>query len=319
MIFNDEKELKARVEELTGRKINGTPVIKEDTTQYMGIHGGMILRLDGNDYFVLGDATEGRFGIEEQPKFWVKYTVELETGAKKIIKLVFHEEFTSRVGPFLIRGKRSPAKEMRVLDMVKGRPSFMQGYSIYDPVGNIVRIIDHVPGMDLFQYLYGLQIDHETYFYNTLPGIMKKLIEAFEAIDFLIQNGEHHGDIRTDHIFIHSETGRYVWIDFDFEVSHTDFDVWSLGDVLIFVVGKGAQTFQEVLRTPDIYPVNIDEVNFTPDDGMLFFKNQIAALKKIFPYIPEKLNRILTSFSAGSYFFYDNVQALIDDIGEVFS
>lgn len=318
MIFEDFKHLKERVEKLTGRTIYGTPQIREETTQYMGIHGGMVLRLDGNDYFVMGDATEGRFGIEEQPKFWVKYAVDLESGNRKIIKLVFHEEFTSRVGPFLIRGKRSPEKERRVLDTVKNHKSFMQGYPIYDPDGNLVRIIDFVPGKSLYRYLYGLDLSHEEYFHDILPGIIKKLVGSFEAIDFLIQNGEHHGDIRTDHIIIESDTDEYVWIDFDFEVSHTDFDLWGLGDVLIFAVGKGEHTVGDVFRNPDLFPVNPSKVNFSEDDTMLFFKSRIANLRKIYPYIPDKLNRILTSFSMGTYFFYENVRALIDDVGEAF-
>lgn len=318
MIFTNENELKDRVRELTGRAMTGTPQILEDTTQYMAINGGMILRLGGNDYYVTGEANEGRFGIEEQPKFWVKYAVDLETGRRKIIKLVFYEEFTSRVGPFLIRGKRSPEKEKRVLEFVKGHPGFMQGIPFNDPAGNLVRIIDFVPGANLFRYLYNLDVNHEYYYHNILPGIMKKLIKAYEALDLLIQNGMHHGDVRADHIIIESDTNNFVWIDFDFEVSHIDFDIWSMGDVLVFAVGKGDHSFQDVFQCPDLYPVDVNKVNLCPDDGLLFFRNQIANLRKIFPYIPEKLNRIMTSFGAGTYFFYESAGALIDDIREIF-
>ncbi len=318
MIFNDERQLKERVEDLTGRKITGRPRITGDTTHYMNIHGGMVLRLDGKDYFVMGDATEGRFGLDEQPKFWVKYAVDLESGARKIIKLSFYEEFASRIGPILIRGQRRPEKEARVLDAVRGKPGFMQGYSLRDKAGNLVRMIDFVQGKSLYNYIYDILEDHETYFLNTLPDIMDKLIECFEAIDYLIQKGEHHGDIRPDHIIIEPGTGKYVWIDFDFEISHIDYDLWSLGELLIFVVGKGFHTYHSLYRNPTDYPVKLDDLTFSEDDSTLFAKSHIANLGKIFPYIPEKLNLILVNFSRGTTFLYENINSLIQDMREIF-
>ena len=318
MIFKDESEIKERIEELTGRVMPGPLEIKEDTTQYMSIHGGMIVRLGGNDYLITGDATEGRFGIEDQPKFWVKYAVDLETGARKIIKLVFYEYFTSRVGPFLIKGSRNPQKEADVLDVVRGHPNFMQGRLVHDAVGNVVRVIDFVRGSNFYNYINDLEMDHETYFFNVLPAIMKNLVEAFEAIDFLARTGQHHGDVRTDHIIIEAQTGKYVWIDFDFEVSHADFDLWSLGSVLVVAVGKGRQNYQDVMQYPELYPAVKGKLVLYPDDFMLFHKNMIADLRKLFPYIPEKLNQILINFSEGSTFFYENISSLIEDIREVF-
>jgi hypothetical protein len=44
-----------------------------------------VLRRAGNDYLVAGNAREGRFGIDEQPKFWVKSAIELKTGVRKCI------------------------------------------------------------------------------------------------------------------------------------------------------------------------------------------------------------------------------------------
>ena len=100
MIFENEKELKARITEFTGRNVRGPLKITSDTTDFMRVEPDTVLRLEGNDYFIRNDATEGRFGIDEQPKFWVKYAVDLQTGEKKVLKLVFYEDFTSRIGPF---------------------------------------------------------------------------------------------------------------------------------------------------------------------------------------------------------------------------
>ena len=316
MIFNDQEALKARVKELTGRVIYGRPEITSDTTDYARVYGGMVLRLEGNDYFVTGNATEGRFGLDDEPKIWVKYVVDLATGEKKLLKLVFREEFTTRVGPFLVRARRSPEKEVRVLEAVRGNPHFMQGRLIYDDAGNPGRLIDFVRGPRLYSYLMEMDADHETYFFNAFPKVMAELLKCFEAMAFLTGQGEQHGDIRSDHILIEDKTGRYVWIDFDYEVSHRDYDLWSLGNALAFAVGKGAHTFHDVFNNPSIYP-GCRNFSLTHDDCLLTRVNQVASLRKLFPYIPEKLNRILVNFSVGTTYFYEDVNVLLDDMREV--
>ena len=98
MIFEQPSVLRRRISEVTGREVPSKLNIFDDTSEFMSIDAGDILRLSGNDYFVLGHAREGRFGIDEQPKYWVKTSIDLTTGAKKIIKMVFHETFNSRIG-----------------------------------------------------------------------------------------------------------------------------------------------------------------------------------------------------------------------------
>ncbi len=71
MIFDTQKELKERCEEMSGRKLHGAVKVFEDTSSSMAIAYGHVLRLNGNDYLVMGNMTEGRFGIDDQPKFWV--------------------------------------------------------------------------------------------------------------------------------------------------------------------------------------------------------------------------------------------------------
>ncbi len=318
MIFEREKDLRDRIEEVTERKIRGPLIIKEDTTQFMNISRGNVLRLNGNDYYVRGDASEGRFGIDDQPKFWVKYAIDLETGEKKIIKLVFHEDFTSRFGSFLVRGTRSPEKEAQVLDIVRGHGNFMQGRSGEDRIGNLVRVIDFVRGPSLYSYINRLKMDHETYFHDYLPGIMEKLLEGLEAIAFLEKEGEHHGDIRTDHIIIDSDTQNYVWIDFDFKISHSDFDLWSIGGVLVSAVGKGPHTVHDVVRDPESYPVDIEKISFSPENNLFLLKNRITNLRQLFPYIPEELNQILKNFSIGTEYFYENIRSLINNLRQIY-
>lgn len=319
MIFENERELQERIEGFTGWKIRRPILILSDTTDFMNIQPGMILRLDGSDFFVRGDATEGRFGIDEQPKYWVKYVNDLETGEKKVLKLVFYEDFTSRVGPFLIRARRSPEKESSVLEVVRGNPHFMQGRTIRDRSGNLVRIIDFVRGQSLYQYLPGLKCNHETYFYRLFPAILSKLIAAFEAIAFLMDQGRQHGDIRSDHLIIAKASGRFVWIDFDFEVSHSDYDLWRLGNLITFAVGKGTHTFHDVLQNPGAYPGVNNRISLAPEDCLLCSKGQIASLGKLYPYIPENIRRLLSNFSGGTHYFYEDIHVLLDHLRDILS
>jgi hypothetical protein len=314
LIFQPHAALKERVRLLTGRELPEHPQIVEEASDYMAIQAGHVLRLEGNDYLVTGEATEGRFGIDEQRKFWVKYVLDLTTGHRMVAKLVFHEQFTSRFGPFLIRSTRNPYKEAAFLEAVRGNPSFMQGWPVRDKAGNLIRVIELLPGRSLYHYIMDLEIDHRTYFDYHLKGLMRRLLQAFETLAWYLSQGWQHGDIRTDHLIMDPKNDRYVWIDFDFEVSHSDFDIWSLGNVLCFVLGKGSHMVHEIKRNPENYPGAFQGFELTPDDLMLSGQNRVANLIKLFPYIPAQLNRIVMNFSTETDFFYDSAQSLVDDI-----
>lgn len=316
MIFENQTEIKDRIEDLTGRKAGSTIKILEDTTSFMAIYSGCILRLHGNDYFVMGDTREGRFGIDDQPKFWVKYAVDLTTGQDKIIKLVFHEQFTTKVGPMAVRCVRSPEKERDFLELVKGDDRFMQGYSVLDPAGNLVRIIDYIRGKSFFNHVAGLKMSHEDYFNEELPGLMVKFIAAAEAMVWVHSQGLHHGDIRNDHLYIATEDSRPVWIDFDYTVNVLDFDIWGLGNILIYAAAKGITTFRAVQRHPDRFPHLVGSLK--PTDASAFYPYRVANIGRLYPYIPEDLNNILMRFSEGTWDFYEDMQSLVDDLKVAF-
>ena len=52
------------------------------------------------------------------------------------------------------------------------------------------------------------------------------------------------------------------------------------------------------------------------DDTNIVFNNRVANLIKIYPYIPENLNRILMHFSKSANVFYDHTLQLLDDLNE---
>ena len=214
MITNSD-QLTARIRELTGWANVNQPRIVTDTSDCMRIQRGNVVRLEGRDFVIEGNRYETRFGIGDQPKYWVFGAIDLETGEHKILKTVFHEDFHVHIGVFKVRCYRSPEKEAKVLQVVKNDRRFMQGYTVRDEKDNKVRVIDFIRGPTIFQHVYNLSKTHEQYYHEDLPGILHNLIDCMEAIQFLHDRGTCHGDIRNDHIIIESETGYYRWIDFD--------------------------------------------------------------------------------------------------------
>lgn len=300
-----------RIRELTGWQQVPHPSIITDTSDWTRIKRGDIMRLDNCDFLIIGNRYETRFGIEDQPKYWVFSAFELATGRQKIIKTVFHEDFYVHISIFRIHCYRSPEKESRVLDLVRGDERFMQGYTSLDEKGNHVRIIDFIKGKALLNDIHENTKSHEQYFHEDLPGILKKLTASLEAIALLHHFGTCHGDIRNDHIIIERDTGKFRWIDFDLNQHVADFDVWSIGNIINYVVGKGINSFHNVLKNSK-FPADVRE-SLCPDDASAFYEYRIMNLKKLYPYIPEKLSNILLHFTTNPKSFYKNIEELLND------
>ncbi len=287
--------------------------IHTDTTDFFRVEYGDVVVLGDSPYLIRHNAKEGRFGIDDDVKFWVKRAIDLKNGNLKILKLVFYEKFTSHIGSIAFECFRSPRKEARILDLVAGHKNFMHGHAIKDRAENIIRVLDFIQGKPLYDYVQGMGLDHQTYFCDRLPAILKNFIECIEAVRFLHEHGEKHGDIRRDHILIDRHSGRYRWIDFDFNYRHREnvygYDLFGLGNVLIFLVGMG-DLLLPALKRQD-HPA-LDRL--AEDDLNIVFNNRVANLKKIYPYIPESLNRILMHFSKGANWFYENTLQLLDDL-----
>ena len=312
MILDEEERFITRQAELlTGEPFAGRPVVFDDTTNFMYIDRGHFIRLEGDLFFVLGNEREGRFGIDEQPKFWVKRAISLANGRKHILKLVCQEVFKIRIGNFQITCTRSGEKESKVLQLVQGNKRFMQGRSARDSRGNLVRVIDFIEGVDLLSHIFSLNVSHEEYFQGYFPSILAWTTAASRAIQFLNENGLCHGDIRNDHILVERETKRFRWIDFDLTQDFSDFDLWSLGNILHYIVGKGFVSFRDALRE---HPQLVGRL--ADADASIFFPYRVMNLGKIYPYLPNKLNGVLTRFSAGAPTWYDSISQLADDLGE---
>ncbi len=308
------ERIKARVEEITGKKVYGNIEFVNDTTNQLGIWRGHVVQMDDREFFILGDVMEPRFGLDEQPKYWVKRTIDMGDGKIRLLKLVFHEEFMAHVGPIRIRCFRSPEKESQVLELVKGDPRFMQGITMQDEAGNQVRVIDFIHGRKIYDHIYDLKIDHEEYYHTALKSKLNLFLPCMEGIQFLHEQNLCHGDIRNDHLIIDRETGLLRWIDFDLTQHYPDFDVWSLGNILQFLMGKGMISFHEV-RESDEFNDSIKQ-SLTSDDAAAFYRYRIMNLRKVYPYVSKKLNDILMHFSLGTQVFYDSVDQMILELKE---
>jgi hypothetical protein len=286
-----------------------------DTSNFLAIDYGDIILIDEKRYKVIGHAREGRFGMEDDPKFWVKKVVDTESGEKKIIKLTHFESFETSLGGIRIKRFRNPDKEGEVLTLAKNHPYFMHGTVHRDSKGNNIRVLDIVYGTNFFIYVGLLEMDYETYFRTELPKILKNIVRAFEAIRFLHINGQKHGDIRNDHIIVEKDTGNYVWIDFDYDYQSSEnpfaIDLFGLGNILIYAIGKGFH-LHYAINDRSVYGDLIDRVE--TEDFSLLDKGRFLNLKKLYPAIPSTLNDVLMHFSRGANVYYEFVEEMIEDL-----
>jgi len=289
-----------------------------DTTDFTSIDYGDILQVEDRYFLITSYTKEGRFGVDEQVKQWVPKVEDLATGTSYIVKLVFHETFDIHLGPFTIPCYRSPEKEARILELVQGRPHFMQGELLLDAVGNLIRVIVPVSGNRLDKVIHRSELPHQEYFFEELPDILTRFLGAIQAIVFLHEHGFRHGDIRRDHIFVDRDTGVFYWIDFDYEFYLPEkpfaLDLLELGNVLIYLTGKGDYNPREILADPNMGETVLQTI--VPSDYALLSQNRIVNLRKLFPYIPEKLNNILLHFSLGTEVFYETVDELQQDLSD---
>ena len=306
----DYEWIRERALRLAEESLPAQPVVWDDATNFMSIERGHVIDLQGDLFLVRGNEHEGRFGIDDQPKFWVKHALNLTSGRSFILKLPCREEFRIHVGAREIRCFRSAEKEARVLDLVRGDSRFMQGRTVCDSAGNLVRIIDFVAGTDLLSSLHAIPASHEKYFRAFFPGVLAGVVRALEGIQKLHDAGLCHGDIRNDHLLVERGTGLYRWIDFDLNQDSSYFDVWSAGNVLHCVIGKGFVSFREAIQAQPSLSGRLRQ-----EDASVFFPYRVMNLRKVYPYIPESLNRVLCRFSFGGT-PYDTVAQIADELAE---
>ena len=312
--YNDKGKIRERAAHWMPNRDGKKPIkIVTDTTDFFQVQFNDVVQLGEKAYLIRHNAKEGRFGLDDEVKQWVKRAIDLETEDSKILKLVFYEKFMTSVGHIEFECFRSPRKEARILDLVKDHPNFMHGFSVEDEKGNLVRILDYIHGKPLSHVVGDFNLDHKQYFFEHFPTILSNFIECIDAIRFLHDHGEKHGDIRRDHIFVDRESKVYRWIDFDYNYRHREniygYDLFGLGNILMFLAGKGDVLLPDLKRQrPDVLD------NLVEDDVNIVFRNRLANLKKAYPYIPERLNRVMMHFSLGANWYYENASQMLEDL-----
>ncbi|SDP67992.1 protein kinase family protein [Desulforhopalus singaporensis] len=301
------------------RSLRHQPKLFSDTSDFGNIDYGDVIHVDNRYFLVVGHTKEGRFGIDEQPKQWVPKVLDLESGQRQIVKLVFHETYKIRLGPIEITCYRNPEKEAQVIELTRGNDAFMQGYATLDEADNLVRILDIVNGTRLDKYIYKLGEDHRDYLENHLYNVLQRYLLSIDAIIHLHQNGLKHGDIRRDHIFVDRKKQHFVWIDFDYDFYLPErpfaLDLLGLGSVLLFLVGQDTFRTKSILQNPQFGEKVFNSLE--PQDMALLSQDRIFNLKKIYPYIPDPLNELLLHFSMGTTVMYDEVKEFYDDLCRV--
>jgi len=312
----DRREIRSRASRWMPNLSDDQPLrIVTDTTEFFEVGFNDVVVLADRPFLVRNNAKEGRFGLDDEVKHWVKRSIALDDNRMKILKLVFYEKFMSRIGDIEFECFRSPKKEARILKLVEKQPNFMHGYAVEDEKRNLVRVVDYIHGRSLPEFVESSNTDHQTYFYETMPEILQGYLECIEGIRFLHAHGEKHGDIRRDHILVDRENGVYRWIDFDYNYRHREniygYDLFGLGNVLIYIVGQGDVRLHDLKQQdhPSLSRLHQEDLN-------IVFHNRVANLAKIYPYIPDKLNRVLLHFSAGARYFYDTTDELLEDLYE---
>lgn len=287
-----------------------------DTTDFTSIDYGDIIHVDNRYFLITAYTKEGRFGVHEQIKPWVPKAEELRSGTRYILKLVFYETFEVRMGNYLIKCYRSPEKEARILDLVSGLPHFMQGEPVLDGAGNLLRILVPINGVRLDKYIHRRECTHEDYFFNDLPSILERYLACVEGIAHLHNHGFRHGDIRRDHIFVDRTTGSFSWIDFDYDFHLPErpfaLDLFELGNILLYLTGRGNYHPRDIKQNPAMGEEVLNGIDNR--DISLLSKNRVVNLKKLFPYIPKRLNDMLLHFSTATTVFYETADEFLIDL-----
>lgn len=287
-----------------------------DTTDFTAIDYGDVICVDNRYFLVTSFTKEGRFGVDDQIKPWVPKVEDLESKERYIIKLVFHETFNVTFGPYTIPFFRTPEKEATVLELTRGHKHFMQGTSVEDDAGNVIRILEIVNGSRLDKVIHRGPTSHEQYYYEELPSILRKFQKCMESIALLHDEGIRHGDIRRDHVYVERKTGIYKWIDFDYDyyIPERPFaiDLFELGNIITYLTGRDDFLSRTVLSTKGLGEEALAKID--PGDYSLLATSKIVNLRKLYPYISEHLNNILLHFSKSSEVFYETIEELTADL-----
>lgn len=86
-------------------------------------------------------------------------------------------------------------------------------------------------------------------------------------------------------------------------------DLAGLGEVITNLVGMGGYFYADIKTNPMFKSV-VDCLQ--PEDFFILEQNRLVNLKKVFPYISERLNNVLLHFSGYATVYYESVDEVLD-------
>lgn len=93
------------------------------------------------------------------------------------------------------------------------------------------------------------------------------------------------------------------------EESPFGLDLFGLSNVLCYVMRRGIPTLHQLKQQT---PAVLDHLD--TGDLSLMIPNLVFNLKKINPYLPEELNRVLMHFAASAPVLYERMGEIINDL-----
>ena len=283
-----------------------------EISDFYAIDSGDEIHVEEKRFRVIGHAREVRFGIEDH-KFWVKRAIDLDTKEINYIKLSFFETFKITLGGIEVQFFRDPEKEGKILNLTRGHPHFMQGKVYRDKKQNNVRVLDQVKGINFLNYIATFDMPYDRYLEKHLPEILNEIVQLFEALQLLHENGYKHGDIRNDHVIRENLSNNLVWIDFDYDYNTAEnpfsLDLLGLGNILCYAIGKGFHIYYDIKTNSGPYKGLMEKI--TPDDFSFLDPRRLFNLKKLYPQIPSELNNILMPFCNNSDIMYESLEEII--------
>ena len=276
-----------------------------------------VVILGGVPYFVRNNEREGRFGLEDEPKFWVKRSINLLTGETEGPEVGLQGALRGQDREPRVRMRAEPPEggaDPGTGPRQGGFHAGDDGAGLRRPPASHPRLHPRQDALPDRAHCSGQ--DHEDFFYDHFPIVLDEYVGIVEAIRFLHQSGEKHGDIRRDHLIKDETTGRYRWIDYDFNYRHGEsrfaYDLFGLGNILVFITGRGDVTTNRLLAAGARHPGPADRRRC--EHRVPQPRRQSEKDLSLHPRIPEPGAACI--FPRGPQVYYETTEELLEDLGE---
>lgn len=233
---------------------------------------------------------------------------DLESGKSVVLK-------------FQGKGKKCSGYERDFFAKVPSHDNIVRGYSLVDESGDILIVTEFTEGEKLQDYLSEFGVDHKRYFLESFPEILNNFMGAIRGVEHIVKNG-FYNEFAIYHIWIDKKTGRYILFDFDLPSTELS-KLQALKDLESSTISNIGGSLCEIVAPLGIYEYEavhdeemyFDELGITDADFNEY--NLLVDLQKVYPYIPDELNKILLRFGRDASNPYTSISELYSDLESV--